>query len=665
MKRLDQYKGLSIKQRFTIPVLFAVIFIESLVGAVWMLSANRANEADLKLKVTTTTELASISLSNPLWSFNDVGIDSIIRGLFKDNEIGMVSVDSNYGINLITHKKEGLFYDQMVYETLPITHENTVIGDVTVGITPYFRMQALHKEFMLFAEGLLCMIAFIWLTIAAVSKAITRPISDLIVETEEIVAGNLATRLKTEVGGELGQLAEKFNIMSEHLQSSIQESERFLLSLTASEEKFNKAFRYVADPIGIINLSSRCYIDINEAFVKTLGYDRDMVIGHSSTEFGLWFSTEQREAVYRQLLTVGSFKNLETHWKTASDEIRIGLSSAEVIEINEEKCVLFVWIDITERIKLEEMLKNINDELEEKVEQRTGELSAANDQLTGLYNELQFAQNRILQQEKMASIGQLAAGIAHEINNPLGFIICNIECLNDYSNKIFEFISKQQTALDGLVQLTQDKSDSESAIQIVSEVENSKATSSIAYIKDDIPDLLASTIDGANRIKVIIQDLKTFARTVAEVTETDINKNIQSVINILMNEIKYRIKLEKDFGVLPLIWCNSDQISQVFMNILHNAIQAIENEGTIGIRSWAEDEYVHVSISDTGPGITEDVQKRMFDPFFTTKAIGVGTGLGLSIAFEIINKHNGSIEVDSSIGQGTIFHIKMPILAQR
>lgn len=661
MKIRDRMKALSIRQRFTLSILTSIIVIVLIYGSIWTFSTIRHNSSELAIKIDTTSQLAAMSLSDSLWNFDYDGIDAIIDGLFQDREIGLVEIDPLHENPLITRKKDGAVYNQMLTDGLPIYQDGEIIGRVTIGITPYYRTQALYNGFWSLTGGLLLMVGFIWLAITAVSKAVTKPIMDLTAGTEEIASGNLSKRLNADVGGEVGVLAAKFNAMAENLHLSMQERDRTLAALTVSEEKFNKAFKHVADAIGIINLHTQRYIEINDAFSTLLGYDQDTVIGHSSQEFGLWYSPVERDEVYRLLHSAGTFSNFETRWRAANGSILTGICSAEVIEISGEKCILFVWFDITERKLAEERLQQANDELEDKVEQRTSEYAALNQQLMATVNELQAAHRQIIQQEKMASIGQLAAGVAHEINNPLGFIISNIGTLNTYLEKNRSYISTLQGTLAELAQLRQDSADCESFASVIQKAERARLDYKIDYILDDITDLLSETAEGAHRVKNIVQDLKTFSRTVVEAAETDLNKGIQSVVNILWNEIKYKVTVKQELGELPLVWCNPNQIIQVIMNLVHNAAQSIEVSGEIHIRTWAENGFAYIRIADTGSGMTEAVMNRIFEPFFTTKEVGFGTGLGLSIAYEIVKNHGGSIDVTSTLGVGTAFEVKLPI----
>ena len=278
-------------------------------------------------------------------------------------------------------------------------------------------------------------------------------------------------------------------------------------------------------------------------------------------------------------------------------------------------------------------------------------LTVQHGELEQAYNDLKVAQSRITQQEKMASIGQLAAGVAHEINNPTGFIMSNLGSLQKYVDRLTEFIRIQDEALKSLPP------------ERLAAVDRQRKALKVDFITDDLQGLLKESLDGADRIKKIVQDLKSFSRVdEAELKMADINAGIESTINIVWNELKYKVVLKKEYGDLPQIKCNPGQLNQVFMNMLVNAAHAIEKQGEIGIRTWAGNGAIHISISDTGGGIPKDKLSRIFEPFFTTKEIGKGTGLGLSIAYDIVKKHKGEITVESAVGKGTTFTVTIPVV---
>jgi two-component system NtrC family sensor kinase len=287
------------------------------------------------------------------------------------------------------------------------------------------------------------------------------------------------------------------------------------------------------------------------------------------------------------------------------------------------------------------------------------ELDSKNQTLQAAYKELKDTQALIIQQEKMASIGQLAAGVAHEINNPVGFISSNLMTLSEYLRDFFALVKDCRTLTAGL------KADHPQLGSIDSQlkrIEERESAMDLPFVMDDTPKLLEECREGTNRIKKIVQDLKDFAHPgKQEVVYADINKNLESTLNIVWNELKYKAKVKKVYGDLPEVRCYPQQLNQVFMNLLVNAGQAIQKDGEITITTQARDGHVEIRISDTGTGIPEENLSRIFDPFFTTKEVGKGTGLGLNVAYNIVKKHKGSIQVESTVGKGTTFTVRLPL----
>ncbi|KAF0215066.1 MAG: hypothetical protein FD174_4237 [Geobacteraceae bacterium] len=279
-------------------------------------------------------------------------------------------------------------------------------------------------------------------------------------------------------------------------------------------------------------------------------------------------------------------------------------------------------------------------------------LELKNSELQKAHAELKATQSQILQREKMASIGQLAAGVAHEINNPIGFILSNLRTLSKYTERLSEFIAY----LSGMIELC-------AGAEAKNELAEIKSRLKIEYILTDLGNLVTESLDGADRVKQIVQDLKGFSH-IDEVEHkmADLNAGLESTINIVWNELKYKAELKKDYGVLPMTMCNPGQLNQVFMNILVNASHAIDTHGIITVSTWTDEKDIFISIADTGRGIAEENLRRVFEPFFTTKEVGEGTGLGLSIAYDIIKKHDGDINVRSKIGEGTEFTLRVPVL---
>jgi two-component system NtrC family sensor kinase len=278
-------------------------------------------------------------------------------------------------------------------------------------------------------------------------------------------------------------------------------------------------------------------------------------------------------------------------------------------------------------------------QMEQKQQQLIARLSEAHEQL--------------LQSEKMASIGQLAAGVAHEINNPIGFVNSNMGTLRHYVGTLLNVVDAYGAAVH--------KAAPGSALEAQIDAINRGAD--LGYLKDDIADLVSESMDGLKRVKDIVQALKDFSHVGQNDWQyADVHAGLDTTLNIVANEIKYKATVEKHYGKLPEVKCLASQLNQVFMNLLVNAAQAIKNRGVITIATGSNDGWVWVKISDNGSGIPQENLKRIFEPFFTTKPVGSGTGLGLSLSYSIVNKHGGRIEVASKPDVGTVFTIKLPVV---
>ncbi|MEI7612466.1 MAG: cache domain-containing protein, partial [Betaproteobacteria bacterium] len=289
--------------------------------------------------------------------------------------------------------------------------------------------------------------------------------------------------------------------------------------------------------------------------------------------------------------------------------------------------------------------------LEEEVALRTEDLQNANVRLAAerkeiesLLNKMEATHSQLLHSEKMASIGQLAAGVAHEINNPIGFVHSNLSTLNRYAKNLIELVTVYE-----LLEMDGAQPD-----EIMTYIREMKERMDLAFIKEDLASLISETNQGIERVSKIVQDLKDFSRLDREdVWEPDdVHQGLDSAINVAWSQLKQKCQIRKEYGDLPLVECLHSQLNQVFLNILVNAAQAIENEGVITLRSGVEGNTVWLDIADTGTGIPAEIMKRIFEPFFTTKPVGKGTGLGLTIAYNIIKKHNGRIGVASEPGKG-------------
>lgn len=316
--------------------------------------------------------------------------------------------------------------------------------------------------------------------------------------------------------------------------------------------------------------------------------------------------------------------------------------------------------DITERKLSHLQLENLNTELSHSLrllEQEMAERQKAEEALQSLNISLEnrvaeeVRKNRekdsmLLHNEKLASIGQLAAGVAHEINNPIGFIMANLNTLKEYCRALKSFCLIMNEHL------------SENSRTVLQET---RKQLDVDYILDDLTALLDESTEGAERVRRIVLDLKDFARSDSqEMQDADLNQLVQSTINIVRNELKYVAQISLQLGALPHIMCHPQQINQVISNLLVNAAHAIEQQGLITVRTFQEGHFAVLTISDTGKGIAPELLSRIFDPFFTTKEVGKGTGLGLSISYDIVKKHEGEISVMSEVGRGTTFVVKFP-----
>jgi PAS domain S-box-containing protein len=285
--------------------------------------------------------------------------------------------------------------------------------------------------------------------------------------------------------------------------------------------------------------------------------------------------------------------------------------------------------------------------LENSLKQRVNELVQANQRLADM-------QLQLLQSEKMASIGQLASGVAHEINNPIGFVKSNLGSLAGYVNSLLEIVR----AYEGVEHIHGDAVD-----QALQGIAQRKKDIDYAYLVEDVRKLIDESVEGVQRVSQIVLDLKNFSRTGDAVIEpADLQAGIESTINVVWNQLKYKVEVVREYVHLPLVSCVASQINQVVMNLLTNAEQAIAVRGTITVRTGVQADTVWFEIQDTGCGIAPDKQSRIFEPFYTSKPVGQGTGLGLSISFGIVQRHGGSITVKSAPGAGSTFRVTLPIL---
>ena len=305
------------------------------------------------------------------------------------------------------------------------------------------------------------------------------------------------------------------------------------------------------------------------------------------------------------------------------------------------------------------IVREQNVTLEFKVKERTTALIASNEELNKAIHDLKEAESQLVESEKMASLGQLTAGIAHEINNPINFITSNVKPLK----------RDVQYLLDTITTIEKTNSSSLSLQEKQKIIEDYKEDIDFDYLKIEIEHLLNGINEGATRTSEIVKGLRIFSRLDEDdLKKADLNEGIDSTLTIVNNLLNNKIQVIKDYGNIPLVECYPGKLNQVFMNIISNAIYAIKKQhpndldGSLTIETRHDEKFIYVKIKDNGTGMDEQTKKKIFEPFFTTKDVGEGTGLGMSIVYNTIKKHNGQIHVHSVIGAGTEFIIDLPKL---
>jgi two-component system NtrC family sensor kinase len=319
-------------------------------------------------------------------------------------------------------------------------------------------------------------------------------------------------------------------------------------------------------------------------------------------------------------------------------------------EDGEPYAICVVSTDITERKRAEAELTHYKEHLEALVARRTEELTRANESLTRANRELEQAQTQLVQSEKMASIGHLAAGVAHEINNPVAYIHSNVTSLEGYLRDLLSVVSAYEACEAMMPERSQGA------------VRAAKDDADFEYVRSDLASLMADTKEGLARVKRIVNALRCFSHAgESEWQVVDLRPGLDSTLSLLRAELERKARVIVDRGPPLAVECLPSELNQVFMNLLVNAAQAIGGRGEIAVRAGSAGEEVWVEVADTGEGISPENMARIFDPFFTTKPVGTGTGLGLSLAYGIVQKHHGRIEVESEPGKGARFRVWLPV----
>ncbi|MCD4779911.1 MAG: PAS domain S-box protein [Candidatus Omnitrophica bacterium] len=462
------------------------------------------------------------------------------------------------------------------------------------------------------------------------SKGITAPIKKLAYTAEIIGRGDLNKRVEITAKNELGEFAQSFNTMAEKLQKSMVSVQE----LKAEKKRFQDVAESTGDWIWEVDNKGK-YVYASPVVEKVLGYKPEEMRGKLFYDF---FHPDEKENLKKETLEFLDkkipFKDFQNRNIKKNGAVVIVETTGVPIFSEEGSFLGYRGVDrdITERKKVEEDLKKA-------------------------YHQLKQTQKQLIQSEKMAGIGQLAAGVAHEINNPAGFVMSNLDHLQLNIQKFNAII----LVLEEFIQNNMPQ-DPEKLKALQDRLHEVKAENDLEYFKEDLPELVSECLSGMNRIKNIVSNLKNFTHPGTEgYVSTNLNNNLENALSLVFNELKYKCEIIKEYGELPKIKINTQQIEQVFINILINASQAIEKKGTISLKTYVQDENICIEIADDGKGVSQEGIDKIFDPFFTTKGVGEGTGLGLSIVYGIIKEHNGQIDVESRIDKGTKFIIKLPV----
>lgn len=452
---------------------------------------------------------------------------------------------------------------------------------------------------------------------------------------KEFLATILLTRVDLE-GRELLQATVR----------DITEYKQTLESLLKSETKYRTLIENIPQKVFIKDRNS-VYVSCNESYAEVLKIKSSDIAGKTDYDFSPKELAEKYRTDDKRIMELGKTESIDEKFVHNGEEIIINTVKTPVKnEQGNITGVLGIFWDITKHKQAGETIKIAYEQLEQS------------------HRELKEMQCQLVQNEKLASIGQLAAGVAHEMNTPVGFVASNFQTLENYVKKIRDLLTTYDELIGQIETLG--KTELRNKIEGIGQFRDDLQ---IDFILEDIHGLFDDSREGLERVTSIVQNLRDFSRVDQPGSRDayNLNKGIEATLVVVRNEIKYDADVRTEFSEVPPVFCHSGQINQVFLNVLVNAAQAIKSQerkdrGTITIRTYMSADKVACEIADDGPGIPPDNLSRIFDPFFTTKPAGKGTGLGLSISYDIVvNKHHGEFLVESTVGKGTKFTMKLPI----
>ena len=526
------------------------------------------------------------------------------------------------------------------------------------------------------------------LILIAVRNLIVRPISLLTQTIRDISAGDLTKQAPVASNDEIGQLGISFNEMTGKLKELYENLEQRVLQrtseLTQSKMELEKRALEAKLFYEITQMAAQTdsLTEALQGCVNTICRLTSWPIGHIyiPSEDGvkelksskIWFIKEGENISDFKRITEETTFSMGTDlpgriWQSGEPawirNVQVDGNFSRIDQCKEKRIKGAFGFPIKVQDKIVAVAEFFTNEEMESDENLLVTVRSVGEQLGRVMErkraekELGSTQAQLLQSEKMASIGQLAAGVAHEINNPVGFISNNMELLGQYVSEYTQILRMLETLKKSI-----EEGDIERSKSIVKEISQFENEIQLDQVMSGMDNLLQQNQRGVERIQKIVADLKTFAREGGDVLElVKIEEIIDSILSIVQSELKYKAELKKNYGDTPLVKGNSQKLGQVFINLFVNAVQAMEEKGTIEVRTYAEDKFVCVDVGDTGKGIAPENLKKIFDAFFTTKPVGQGTGLGLSVSYEIVKKHGGDIRVQSKVGKGTTFTIMLPV----
>ena len=606
------------------------------------------------------------SLANSLWSFDDTGLRLQLNGLLQLPDVKFAELKAAGGERYAVGTRPGL---DSVTREFALHHEQAGgarLGVLTVSATldgVYQRL--LRKAGLILAMttgGTFLVALFIF---SLVGRWVTRHLEHMARYARSLSLDHMGdalvlARQPGDLPDELDHVATALNDMRRALADELKrrgvvDAER--ARLFVAYERNRGLLQAIIDNslamISVKGLDGR-YLMVNRRCAELHGKPVEAFVGKTDYEL---FSAERAAPLRRfDQRVIAERTALQEEETIPLDDGPHTLLSAKAPLFNDKGelyAVCGIHTDITERKRAEEELQHYRVHLELLVDQRTAELQRANDDLVLTNLRLEQAQMQLVQSEKMASIGVLAAGVAHEINNPIGYVSANLGTLSEYAADLLKLVAAYEEAEAAI---------GSAAPQQLAAIRRIKQDVALDALRSDIADLGSETGDGLARVRKIVQDLKDFSHVGESRWQfADLHHGIDSTLNIAWNELKYKVDVIKSYATLPEIECLPSELNQVFMNLFINAAHAIKTRGEIRITTGADVDGVWVEVADTGCGIASEHLPRIFEPFFTTKPVGQGTGLGLALSYSIVKKHNGRLDVRSTPGEGTVFRVWLPL----